>query len=74
MTRMVTERAALDVLEAVHRGVGLQAFLRPHAIERVSRDLSTYLRQPVPDLAMADAGRAVLASTRSTGDLWEPAP
>lgn len=72
MTRMVTERAALDVLEAVHRGVGLAAFMRPHPIERVSRDLSTYLRQPVPDLAMADAGRAVLASSRATGDLWSP--
>ncbi len=71
MTRMVTERAALDVLEAVQRGVGLQAFLRPHAIERVARDLATYLRQPVPDLAMADAGRAVLASTRRMGELWE---
>lgn len=70
MTRMVTERAALDVLEAVHRGVGLAAFMRPHPIERISRDLSTYLRQPVPDLAMADAGRAVLASPRATGDLW----
>lgn len=70
MTRMVTERAALDVLEAVHRGVGLAAFMRPHPIERISRDLSTYLRQPVPDLAMSDAGRAVLASPRATGDLW----
>lgn len=70
LTRMVTERAALDVLEAVHRGVGLAAFMRPTPIERVSRDLATYLRQPVPDLAMADAGRSVLASSRATGDLW----
>ena len=70
LTRGVTERAALDVLEAVHRGVGLGSFLRPHPIERVARDLSTYLRQPVPDLAMADAARAVLASPRATADLW----
>jgi alkylation response protein AidB-like acyl-CoA dehydrogenase len=70
MTRMVTERAALDVLEAVHRGVGLQAFLRPHPIERIARDLATYLRQPVPDLAMADAGRFVLASPNPIGDVW----
>lgn len=70
LTRMVTERAALDVLEAVHRGVGLAAFMRPNPVERISRDLATYLRQPVPDLAMADAGRAVLASSRTTGELW----
>ncbi len=71
MTRMVTERACLDVLEVVHRGVGLGAFVRPHPIERVTRDLSTYLRQPVPDLAMADTGRAVLASDRPTAALWD---
>ncbi|MCW6509425.1 acyl-CoA dehydrogenase [Hyphomicrobiales bacterium BP6-180914] len=70
LTRMVTERAALDVLEAVHRGIGLAAFVRPHPVERIARDLSTYLRQPVPDLAMADAARAILASPRATASLW----
>jgi alkylation response protein AidB-like acyl-CoA dehydrogenase len=70
LTRGVTERACLDVLEAVHRGVGLNAFMRPHPIERIARDLSTYLRQPVPDLAMSDAARAILASQRPTAGLW----
>jgi alkylation response protein AidB-like acyl-CoA dehydrogenase len=70
LTRTVTERAALDVLEAVHRGIGLNAFIGPNPIERISRDLATYLRQPVPDLAMADAARTILLSSRPTGDLW----
>ena len=70
LTRGVTERAALDVLELVHRGVGLTGFLRPHPIERISRDLATYLRQPVPDLAMADAAKTILASRRETANLW----
>jgi alkylation response protein AidB-like acyl-CoA dehydrogenase len=70
LTRMVTERAALEVIEAVHRVVGLQGFIRPHPIERISRDLATYLRQPVPDLAMADAARVILASTCPTSALW----
>lgn len=70
LTRMVTERACLDVIEAVERGVGLAAFMRPDPIERIARDLSTYLRQPVPDLAMADAAAVVLASDRSAFDLW----
>ncbi len=73
LTRTVTERAALDVIEAVHRGAGLGSFVRPDPIERIARDLSTYLRQPVPDLAMADAARAVLASAKPTGELWQPA-
>lgn len=60
LTRMVTERAALDVMERVQRGLGLAAFIEPHPAERICRDLATYLRQPVPDLAMSDAARAVL--------------
>ena len=71
LTRVVVERAALDVLEAVQRGIGLPGFLRPNPIERIGRDLATYLRQPVPDLAMADAARVVLASPRPTGALWD---
>ncbi|MDX7951687.1 acyl-CoA/acyl-ACP dehydrogenase [Lichenihabitans sp. Uapishka_5] len=74
LTRGVTERACLDVLERVHRGVGLGGFLRPHPIERISRDLATYLRQPVPDLAMADAAKAILASDRDTATLWSATP
>ena len=57
LTRMVTERCALDVIELVQRGVGLTSFVRPHPIERISRDLATYLRQPVPDLAMSDGAK-----------------
>ncbi len=73
LTRLVTERAALDVLERVHRGMGLMSFIRPNAVERVGRDLATYLRQPAPDGAMADAAGLVLASARPIRDLWTPA-
>ena len=68
LTRMVTERCALDVMESVQRGVGLVSFIRPHPIERISRDLATYLRQPVPDLAMSDGARAFLASALPVGE------
>ena len=71
LTRGVTERAALDVLEAVQRGIGLGGFLYPHPAERLMRDLATYLRQPVPDLAMADGARMVLRSDRTTARLWD---
>ncbi len=69
LTRMVTERSALDVMEHVQRGVGLRAFVRPHDIERISRDLATYLRQPVPDQAMSDAARYALASAHPIGEM-----
>jgi alkylation response protein AidB-like acyl-CoA dehydrogenase len=68
LTRMVTERCALDVIETVQRGVGLTSFIRPHPIERISRDLATYLRQPVPDLAMSDGAKAFLSSALSVGE------
>lgn len=68
LTRMVTERCALDVMENVQRGVGLSSFIRPHPIERISRDLATYLRQPVPDLAMSDGAKAFLASKLPVGE------
>jgi alkylation response protein AidB-like acyl-CoA dehydrogenase len=67
MTRIVTERAALDVIQNVQRGLGLSGFMKPNPIERICRDLSTYLRQPVPDLAMSDAARAVLAGDLKVG-------
>ena len=70
LTRGVTERTCLQVIEAVQRGVGLSAFMRPDPIERIARDLATYLRQPVPDAAMADAAAAVLEADRSVFDLW----
>lgn len=68
LTRMVTERCALDVMEQLQRGVGLRAFVRPNDIERICRDLSTYLRQPVPDRAMSDGARTVLNSPLPMGD------
>jgi alkylation response protein AidB-like acyl-CoA dehydrogenase len=69
LTRMVTERAALDVLERVQRGVGLMAFMQTNPIERISRDLATYLRQPVPDMAMRDAASALLNGDLVLGGL-----
>ncbi len=73
LTRGVVERAGLDVMEAVHRGLGLSSFVRPHAAERVGRDLATYLRQPAPDGAMADAAGTVLEKAGPSRLLWRDA-
>jgi alkylation response protein AidB-like acyl-CoA dehydrogenase len=61
LARTAVERAALDLLELVHRSVGLRAFLRPNAIERFSRDLATYLPHPVPDRALVKGAEWVLS-------------
>jgi alkylation response protein AidB-like acyl-CoA dehydrogenase len=67
-TRSITEQSALTVMETVQRGIGLKAFIRPHDVERICRDLATYLRQPAPDLAMADCAKSFLASPLAVGD------
>jgi alkylation response protein AidB-like acyl-CoA dehydrogenase len=61
MTRTAIERICLDVTEHAIRSVGVAGLLRPHPLERRVRDLTTYLRQPAPDAALAAIGRHVLA-------------
>jgi hypothetical protein len=57
-------------MQLVDRSVGLQAFVRPHPIERVARDLATYLRQPAPDRALTNAAAWILAQEANTLELW----
>jgi alkylation response protein AidB-like acyl-CoA dehydrogenase len=70
LARLAVEAAALDLMQLVQRSVGLQAFLRPNPIERISRDLATYLRQPGPDRALTDAATWILAQPVGVQDLW----
>lgn len=70
LTRGAVERAGLEAMELTQRSIGLQGFLRTHPVERVLRDLSTYLRQPAPDKALSDAAAHVLASGFAAHDLW----
>ena len=71
LARLAVERAGLDVLQLAQRSVGLQGFLRPHPLERLSRDLATYLRQPGPDRALASAAEEILSAAGTVGDLWD---
>ncbi|MCE2574158.1 acyl-CoA dehydrogenase family protein [Komagataeibacter sp. FNDCR2] len=57
LARHAVERAGLDVIEVVQRGLGLSAFVRTNIVERLNRDLATYLRQPAPDEALAEAAQ-----------------
>ncbi|MBR0665457.1 acyl-CoA dehydrogenase [Roseomonas hellenica] len=70
LARTAVERAALDVLELAQRSIGLAGFMRGHPLERIARDLSTYLRQPAPDAALTEAGSHVLDTAAEAGDLW----
>ncbi|MET7243901.1 acyl-CoA dehydrogenase family protein [Methylobacterium sp. EM32] len=72
LTRLAVERAGLEVLGLAQRSVGLQGFLRGHPLERLSRDLATYLRQPAPDRALTGAAATILAADGPVAALWEP--
>ena len=61
LARIAVEAACVDVIAATERAVGLAAFVRPNPIERVMRDLSTYLRQPALDIVRDEAASAYLS-------------
>ncbi|TNC15760.1 acyl-CoA dehydrogenase [Methylobacterium terricola] len=71
LTRLAVERAGLEVLGLAQRSVGLQGFLRGHPLERLSRDLATYLRQPAPDRALTGAAATILAASEPVAALWQ---
>jgi len=70
LARLAVERTGLDLMELAHRSVGFRGFIRPNPIERITRDLATYLRQPGPDRALASAAAWVLEAEASASDLW----
>ena len=55
LARIAVEDAALEALRLAQRCVGMPGFVRPHPIERLARDLSTYLRQPALDMVLDEA-------------------
>jgi len=55
LARIAVERACLDGIELVRRSLGLAAFLTSNPVERVARDLETYLRQPAADEVLHNA-------------------
>jgi alkylation response protein AidB-like acyl-CoA dehydrogenase len=70
MTRGIVEEAGLAVMEAAARTVGTAAFFTGNPIDRITRDLGLYLRQPVPDQARDRAAAAWLESDRWGEDRW----
>ncbi|MBK1622720.1 acyl-CoA dehydrogenase family protein [Afifella marina] len=57
--RIAIEKLAMEVLATAERAVGAAGLMQPHPLERLDRDLRTYLRQPNPDGALAAVGEAL---------------
>ena len=55
LARNAFEGAALRLIALAQKAIGLKAFLRPNPMERIIRDLTTYMRQPALDLSLISA-------------------
>jgi len=55
LARIAVESACLDAMRLMQRSLGLGAFRQGTPIERICRDLTTYLRQPAPDEMLTEA-------------------
>jgi alkylation response protein AidB-like acyl-CoA dehydrogenase len=64
LARNAFERATLEVIAAAEKAVGLKALMRPNPLERVIRDLATYLRQPALDASLLAAAAFDLGRPR----------
>ena len=70
MTRGIVEEAGLAMMEAAARAVGTASFFTGNPIDRITRDLGLYLRQPVPDQARDRAATAWLEADCWGEDPW----
>jgi alkylation response protein AidB-like acyl-CoA dehydrogenase len=66
LARIAVETACLDAMRLVQRSLGLSAFRHGNPVERICRDLGTYLRQPAPDAVLTEAA-AHFARHREVG-------
>ncbi len=70
MTRTAITGLCKEVIELTLASVGVQSCMKPNPIERIIRDLQTYLCQPNPDGALASVGEYVGHAPRSLSELW----
>ena len=62
LARLAVERACLEVMETAQRSLGVAALLRANPVERLCRDLATYLRQPAADMVLTEAAARALGA------------
>lgn len=70
MVRTAVEQICMDVIQLCERSVGTRGLLPPHPMERIIRDLSLYLRQPVFDLALTNVGQYAISGSTPASSLW----
>jgi alkylation response protein AidB-like acyl-CoA dehydrogenase len=74
MVRTAIEQICIDMIQLCERSVGTRGLLPPHSMERIIRDLTLYLRQPVFDGALANVGQFALSRSAPAHSLWFHSP
>lgn len=57
MLRTTISNCCNQILALAEKSIGLQSFMKTNKLEKVHRDLSTYLKQPGPDAAILRIGK-----------------
>ncbi len=74
MTRTITEKICLRVIELSIKCIGARGLMQPYGMERRVRDLQFYLRQPAPDAALKDVANYVIQSGNNIETMWNDEP
>ncbi|HEV7378495.1 MAG TPA: acyl-CoA dehydrogenase family protein [Dyadobacter sp.] len=70
MTRSIVDHLCVKIMQLAERSIGVSSLMKPHPVERLHRDLTTYLRQAAPDAAMLSVGDYV-SGLQNTDLLWD---
>lgn len=70
MMRLATEEIGVEVMALCEKSVGARGLMRGQPFERITRDLTIYLKQPHLDEIPGRVGRYVLESRARADELW----
>lgn len=71
MMRLATEEIGLEVMALCEKSVGARGLMRGLPFERVTRDLTIYLKQPHLDEIPGRVGKWALESMARADELWD---
>lgn len=70
MVRTAITGLCQEAIQLTLASVGVQGCMKPNPVERIVRDLQTYLCQPNPDGALASVGQYVGHAPQPLSQLW----
>ncbi len=70
MMRLATEEICLEIMQLCEQSVGARGLMKTEPFERMSRDLTIYLKQPHLDEIAGRVGKWALESDARADELW----